>query len=170
MNHCMKRFRVLVLLIAFGTILPLRAQEKVLSAEELSSSADVICIGKVDGVASEWNESRSMIRTRVTLVVDQYIKGSGQGPTLVLFVPGGEVDGVGEMYSHMATFKKDESVLVFAEKDRLGRYRVTGGQQGKLNISHDEATGKAMVGGSRPLEEITTIIQKAAHAQPQDQK
>ena len=65
-----------------------------------------------------------MIRTRVTLSVDQFVKGGSPQNSLTIYIPGGEIDGVGEVYSHMPTFRQNEDVVVFAEKDRDDRYRV----------------------------------------------
>jgi hypothetical protein len=97
----------------------------------------------------------------VTLSVDQYIKGGSAGQPLTILVPGGEVDGVGELYSHTAVFQSDENVLVFAQKDRQGNYRVSAGQQGKYTVRKDDATGQLMVGGTRTLQEVTAAVQKA---------
>jgi hypothetical protein len=160
MNHCMKRFRVLVLLIAFGMILPLRAQEKALSAEELTGSADIVVVGKVSGVQSAWTGDRSRIVTRVTLAVDQTLKGGAQG-TVTIETPGGEVGGVGEWYSHTAQFKKDEDVLVFAKKDRQGILHVSGGNNGKLPIRKDELTGARLVGAGVTLEKFADRVKQA---------
>jgi hypothetical protein len=127
----------------------------------------VVAVGKVSSLVPQWNEDHSRIFTRVTLSVDQYIKGGSAGQPLTLLVPGGEVDGVGELYSHTAVFQSDESVLVFAQKDREGNYRVSAGQQGKYTVKRDDASGRLMVGGIRTLQEITAVVQKAAIDQNQ---
>jgi hypothetical protein len=155
----MRRGAITILVIA-ACAADAGAQSRAVAPEDLARRAEVVALGRVNDVSSEWNENRSMIRTRVTLAVGQYVKGTGTGATLVIYVPGGEVDGVGEMYSHMATFKKDEQVLVFAEKDQQGRYRVSGGQQGKFDVRKDEATGKAFV-GNRPIEDVARAVQKS---------
>jgi hypothetical protein len=112
---------------------------------------------------SEWDETRSRIRTRVSLTVDEYLKG-GSGGTIEVFIPGGEVDGVGELYSHTARFKQNEEVIVFAEKDKKGRYRITGGNEGKLAVMSDEKTGKRFISGDRPLEEFKADIKRSVQA------
>jgi hypothetical protein len=74
---------------------------------------------------------------------------------------------VGELYSHTAVFQSDESVLVFAQKDRQGNYRVSAGQQGKYTVKRDDASGQLMVGGTRTLQEVTALVQKAVLDQNQ---
>jgi hypothetical protein len=143
------------------------SQSKELTTEALAGQAEVVAVGKVSSLVPQWNEDHSRIFTRVTLSVDQYIKGGSAGQPLTLLVPGGEVDGVGELYSHTAVFQSDESVLVFAQKDREGNYRVSAGQQGKYTVKRDDASGRLMVGGIRTLQEITAVVQKAAIDQNQ---
>lgn len=130
--------------------------------EDMSRRADVVVVGKVNRVASEWNASRSRIVTRVTIAVDQYVKGSPAGGTMTLVVPGGEVDGVGEWYSHSPQFKENEDVLVFAEKDAGGILRVTAGNLGKFSLQTDEHTGRRALPNGLPLERLTNQIKDAA--------
>jgi hypothetical protein len=137
------------------------SQSKELSTEALAGQAEVVAVGRVNSLISQWNEDHSRIFTRVTLSVDQYIKGGNAGQPLTILVPGGEVDGVGELYSHTAVFQSNESVLVFAQKDRQGNYHVSAGQQGKYTVIKDDASGRLMVGGSRTLQEVTALVQKA---------
>lgn len=106
-----------------------------------------------------------MIRTRVTVNVDQYVKGGSAGNALTLYVSGGEVDGVGEVYSDMPRFRAEEEVFVFAKKDARGFYRVAGGDQGKYTILKDEASGRPMVAGRKTLEEFTASVRTALQIQ-----
>jgi hypothetical protein len=161
MNNSMKRFRIVGVLLLAGVILPARAQHQTPSAEELTGGADVVVVGKVSGVKAAWTGDRSRIVTRVTLVVDQTLKGTGGQGSVTIESPGGEVGGVGEWYSHTAQFKKDEDVLVFAKKDRQGILRVSGGNNGKLTIRKDEQTGTRMVGDGLTLERFADRVKQA---------
>ena len=143
------------------------SQSKELTTETLAAQAEVVAVGKVSSLVSGWNEDYSRIVTRVTLSVESYIKGGNAGQPLTILVPGGEVDGVGELYSHTAVFQSNESVLVFAQKDLQGNYRVSAGQQGKYTVNRDDASGKLMVGGTRTLQEVTALVQKAVLDQQQ---
>ncbi len=133
-------------------------QSKPVTLEDLARTSDVVAVGQVSNMASEWDETGTRIRTMVTLSVDQFVVGSGSGNTLTLYVPGGEVGTVGEIYSHMPVFKRDEQVMVFAAQDKLHHYRVSAGDQGKFTIQKDPTTGKAMVPGHASLEEFTNQI------------
>jgi len=141
-----------------------RSQSKHMATDKLTTRAELVAVGVVKETKSEWDESHSSIRTRVTVSVDEYLKGSG-AKTLEIYVPGGEVDGVGELYTHMAKFKKDEEVVVFAEKDTEHRYRVSGGDQGKINVKKDKATGVTMVGGQQSLDDFKAEVRGHAKGQ-----
>lgn len=143
----------------------LLSQSQTALAEELAARAEVIAIGKVTGIESEWNEARTKIRTRVTLSVDQFVKGGSSQNSLTIYIPGGEIGGVGEIYSHMPTFRHNENVVVFAEKDRENHYRVSAGSQGKFSVEKDKATGKAMISGGKSLDELTTQLRIAVQKQ-----
>jgi len=151
---------VLVALVPAGV----RSQSKHLTTDKLTTQAEVVAVGKVKETKSEWDEFHSSIRTRVTVSVDEYLKGSGAN-NLDVYVPGGEVDGVGELYTHMAKFKKDEEVVVFAEKDSNNRYRVSGGDQGKVIVKKDETTGMPMVGGQQSLDDFKVEVRGHAKGQ-----
>ncbi len=133
-------------------------QSRPVTIEQLARQSEVVAIGQVKDLSSEWDETGTRIRTKVLLYVDQFVKGSGSGNTLTLYVPGGEVGTVGEVYSHMPTFRRDEEVIVFAEQDKLHHYRVSDGQQGKFTIQKDHTSGKAMVSGHSSLDEFTIQV------------
>lgn len=140
------------------------AQVRALSPEDLTRQSDAVVIGKVASVRSEWTGGRSRIQTKVTLAVEEVLKGEKGKATLDLVTPGGEVDGIGEYYSHTAQFKQDEDVVVFVRKDREGRYRVAAGDQGKMVIREDRGTGKRMVSEGAPLDLLTTRVREATNS------
>jgi hypothetical protein len=120
------------------------AQSNAKLTEGLIRESEVIVAGKVGDVVSEWTPKRQRIQTRVTLAVDEAIKGT-VGNAMTIIVPGGEVDGVGELYTHTATFRNNEDVVVFAKKDASGRYHVAGGKDGKFLVEKDSRTGAKTV-------------------------
>jgi len=160
----MKTLAFLLAFVVMAGSLP--AQTRARSPEDLARRAEIVAVGKVSTLASQWSADHSRIFTHVTLAVNQYIKGGSPGQPLVLLVAGGEVGEVGEVYSHMPTFRQDEDVLVFAEKDNTGSYRVSGGHDGKFHLEKDEASGKLYV-GNRALDELTASLRKAASVQIQ---
>jgi hypothetical protein len=141
---------MLLALVALGSVA--RSQERELKTAELTRQADLVVVGRVADIRSSWNHGRTRIQTAVTVAIDQSLKGTPGGGTVTILTPGGEVDGVGEYYSHTARFRKDEDVVVFARKAAGGELRVTGGEQGKVAVRKDEATGARMVAGDMTLD------------------
>jgi hypothetical protein len=136
------------------------SQEGKLTLSELSQRAEVVVIGKVASVQSSWNNARTKIQTRVEIVINERLKGRVEQSSLTIMTLGGEVNGIGESYSHMAKFSRDEDVVVFAARDQSGQYRVTAGEQGKLTIKQD-ASSKKVVGDGMPLEVLRSDIRLA---------
>jgi hypothetical protein len=141
---------LLLAISALGTAA--RSQERQLQTAELTRQADIVVVGKVAGVHSSWNGDRTRIQTAVTVAVDQSLKGTAGAGSLTIVTPGGEIDGVGEYYSHTARFAKDENVVVFARRLTDGTLRVTGGEQGKVAVRQDAVTGARMVAGDMTLD------------------
>jgi hypothetical protein len=141
------------------------SQSTAIDMEGLTNRADVIAVGKIASLRSEWNQDRSRIVTRATIAVDQYLKGEQPQRSLVITVPGGEIDGVGEMYSHTARFKPDEQVVVFATADNRGQLGVVGGDVGKMTVARDKVTGLQMVADKEPLSAFTSRLKGVVQAQ-----
>lgn len=129
---------------------PAFAQKNVRTVEDLARQADVIAVGKVTATRSGWDQAHNRIVTSVTVNVGEYLKGN-EGNDLTITTLGGEVNGVGEWYSHTARFKTEEEVVVFANRDREGKLRISGGEEGKMKIERDSKTGAALVQGNRTL-------------------
>ncbi len=138
------------------------------SLEEIARQADVVAVGTVDRLRSEWNANKSRIQTRVTIRVEQPLKGAPPGVELTVLVPGGEVDGVGEVYSHTDRFRQEEEVVVVAKRDSRGTLRIATGDRGKLLITHDQATGKRIIQNVGTLDEVTARVVRALKASPSD--
>ncbi len=156
-------FLVVVLMLLKSD--PLCGQTPKSLADQLSQEADVIVVGNVNHLAAEWDATKSRIQTRVTIAVTDMIKGGGNPPTVTLVVPGGEVDGVGEWYSHTASFKQNEDVVVFATKDPKGLLRVASGQMGKFTIKKDNMTGKRIIPNVGSLDQFTSHIKSVVQSQ-----
>lgn len=137
-------------------------QSKEISFEQLARRAEVVVLGTVSSMESSWNADRTRIQTRVTLSVDEYWKGGHGGGSFAVIHPGGEVGSVGEMYSHMPRFAANERVVIFAERDRQGAYRVSAGDQGKYTVMLHEVSGAPIVADGIPLEALRTTVRQAA--------
>jgi hypothetical protein len=138
------------------------AQSDFNSTEKLVRESEIVAVCKVTATTAEWDRTKSRIVTRVKMAVGEYLKG-GAGEVITVTCPGGEVDGVGEWYSHTARFTRDEHVVLFAGRDSRGDLRVQGGASGKISIKNDEGTAKASVSGQMTLEDlkarIRTVVQ-----------
>jgi hypothetical protein len=157
-----KTTKVLIVAGLFSLLLASRApgQTKPATIDELAQESEVVAVGKVTGMKGEWDQNKTRIVTRVTVAVNEYLKGNA-GTVLTITSPGGEVDGVGEWYSHTARFKKDEDVVVFAEKDKKGNFRVAGGEQGKLVVKKDAQTSIERVSPQMTLDDFKTRVKHA---------
>ena len=158
---------VIILFLAMVLHSSAIAQSGTTSIADLANQSDVVIVGKVSTLNSEWSADRTRIQTRVVVSVSQVLKGQGTGAAVTIVTPGGEVDGVGELYSEMPSFKKEEDVLLFARKDSHGDLRVTAGQEGKLTLQKDQITGKMMAAGKESLDDITATLRKSVQNQLQ---
>ena len=158
---------LLMLTAVLGPRHDARGQSKEQTVEQLATRAEIVAVGTVADLRSDWNADRTRISTQVTLRVDQYLKGGNTGNILTLTVPGGEVDDVGETYSHVPRFSQNEAVVVFAQADKGGMLRVTGGEQGKISVRRDERSGRMLVGQGEVLEAFTTRIKNALKSRQQ---
>ncbi len=124
----------------------------------LSEGSDVILTGKVTKQKSEWAENKSRIITKTTIKVDEYLKGSENNNSVVVSHPGGEVDGVGELYSHMPEFNDNEEVLVFLKKDNNSSdFKVFSGEDGKISLIRN-SSGEKMTASNISLNTLKMQI------------
>ena len=138
-----------------------KAGKQTMTTEQLTKEAEVIVVGKVGRIVSEWTNDHSRIQTRVTVVVDQTIKGDAPGKSIEVITPGGEVEGVGEWYSHSVRFAREEDIVLFAKLEKNGHYGVAGGESGKFSINKDEHTGAKIIPNVGTLDEFTSKIKKS---------
>ena len=158
---CWALFVPVLLVSAFSSAV--FAQHKSVTPEELARRAEVIAVGRVADLKSEWVDGNSRIITRVTLAVSEYLKGGdGAAKNVTIVTLGGEIGEVGELYTHVATFRPNENVIVFLEKKDAADYVVSGGTQGKYNIERDPETGQAIVAGKKSLKDFSEAVKRAA--------
>ena len=138
------------------------AQQRAVSADDLARRADVVVVGRVADMQSEWAEGKTRIVTRVTLDVREYLKGGdGASRTVTIWTLGGEIGEVGELYTHAPTFQPNENVVVFLQKNVAEDYVVAAGTQGKYNIERDPVSGESVVAGKQRLEEFSVAVKRA---------
>lgn len=135
----------LFIFILIGINIPLLSQSIHTGLKSLSDNAEIILTGKVIEQKSEWNADRSRIFTKVIVSVEEYLKGSQNQSRVTITHPGGEVDEVGEIYSHVPRFYDNENVLLFLQKNKDNiSYKVLEGEVGKISLNVDKSTGEKM--------------------------
>jgi len=145
------------------------AQTRILSTQQLTDQSDVVAVGTVSAVHSEWNADKTRILTHATIRVREYLKGGGAEQSLIVVTPGGEVGDVGEIYSTTVRFKRDEDVVVFTRRTPGRDHEVTGGGQGKISIREDRETGMKTVQRGLRLEDFCAQVRSAAQAAPPEE-
>ncbi len=127
--------------------------------KQLSKQADIIVTGKVSNQKSSWNSNKTRIYTQATLQVNDYLKGNNRGNTVTVIYPGGEVGGIGELYTHMPRFKNNEDVLVFLKKEKnSNNYNVYDGENGKIRIIKNAKTGEEVTNSNIRISYLKTQI------------
>jgi len=135
--------------------------KKAVKIQELTKGADLIVTGKVHKKVSGWNDKKTRIYTKTTLQVDEVLKGKKGGATVEVTSPGGEVDGIGELYTHMPRFEDAEEVLVFLKKsEKDGNYRVYNGEEGKISIPTEAKAQKNEKNAAMQLNDLKAQIRK----------
>ena len=126
--------------------------------EILSKNAEVIVTGKVKQKKSIWNENKTRIFTSVILDVDDQLKGQDNNSSIEIVYPGGEIDGIGELYTHMPSLENEEEVLLFLKKNKNETYKIFNGENGKITITNDPKTGEKVTPLKIKLETLKTQI------------
>jgi hypothetical protein len=159
-------YPLFVILLLSGFKISTLSQTKPTDIKNLSVEADFILTGKVTKQNSSWNKDKTRIYTDVTLEVDEYLKGNNNNKTLVVTTPGGEVGEVGELYTHMPRFSKDEEVLLFVKKDKQEtNYKVLNGEDGKMTLYTDKKTGEKITSSNKKISKLKNEIKNYVEQQ-----
>ena len=133
--------------IILGLTLVLAAREPApatvlvpMADDELVASSAFIVVGRVTDVESVARR-RGRIETRVTLAVEQAIKGRIAADTIVFTQPGGQVGDRGVFIHGAPEFTVGEDALVFLRRSARGRLQVNSLALGKYRI--EEGAGGA---------------------------
>jgi hypothetical protein len=170
LTHILLLMVLLPLLVQCQTGLGKFAIAGALTTEQLTNQAEVVALGKVSTLKSEWNAARTRIVTRVTIAVHEFLKGGGGEQQLTILTPGGEIGEVGELYCGSARFKPEEEVVVFAKKAQGQEMQVAGGAMGKVTVERDKATQVMMASPGMTLDNLRLKIKTAAQARTPEEK
>ena len=139
---------------------PNQAMQK--AVQELSDQSDLVVVGKVASINSQWNKDKSRIYTNVTVDVDEFVKGNASSRSIVVRHLGGEVGSVGELYSFAPRFKSNEEVMLFLHKNKSGEFNVTNGAKGKFRIKEAGTSQLKTLESGVSVQNIKTIIKSKA--------
>ena len=148
LDHIMK-FPTLAALAACTILLasPASSQTLRLNLDQLEQASDAVVVGRTISTESAWTADRSAILTRVVIQIEDPATGKPIGEQVVM-VPGGRVGEFIHEVSDMPTFQENEEVAVFLTAHDSGTMIVTGGWQGKLDVTTDAETGEKRVLGA----------------------
>jgi hypothetical protein len=109
-----------------------------LSLDELCRRADYIIVGQISEMSAQ-QDGNGHTYTLVSLSAERIIKGE-VAQTLVVRVPGGQVNGRTLEVEDSPNFRQGERVVLFLEKTD-GDSSVEGGFQGKFTIDDGDRVG-----------------------------
>lgn len=164
--------RLIVAVVAFTTAagLGLQAQEPVmgkLSVDQLTDRAGSIVVATVVSRRAEWEAygASKLIITKITLAVEQSVKGSMPG-TLVIEVVGGTIGDQTLRVSDVPEFRVGDRDVLFLNNHPHAVSPVVGSDQGLFRIINESATGvpRIVTAGYAPL--LSDSAAKASIALP----
>lgn len=151
----------LILGLALATVVLIRptgaeAVVRQVELEELVDQAQVIVVGRIEGIRSFWNQDRSLILTEAVVYVERRLKGAGPKEIRVRTV-GGKIpeENVGLWVPDEARFQPGETVVLFLADTDKDHYLVAGRFQGKYELTQ-EADGQWSVRGQQGATQTLT--------------
>lgn len=147
---------ILLLLVCTASALTLRKT----SLEDLTTSSQLVVLGKVTDVKYVWEDaSQRAINTLLTISVDEYIKGDGDG-TVVVRQLGGQIGDFGDHVSGTPQFNENDEVVFFLLEHNgsywihsivLGSYNVITQNDGMQYVLSDLRDINLVDDASRPV-------------------
>jgi hypothetical protein len=107
--------------------------------------ADVVVIGEVVHIRSEWNASRAIISTRVDVRTEEVLKGSVKGERLSFSQIGGQVGDITASVGGTPSFREGERVLLFLSTRADKSLNIVGLFHGKFTIEPSESSDNKLV-------------------------
>ena len=158
----MKKFFYYSLIYISVYFLPvsiIQSQQIATNLKTLTKNSEVVLIGKVSEQESKWNENKSRIYTDVTIEVNEYLKGKTEEKSITVSHLGGEVGEVGELYTHIPTFKEQEEMVLFVKMNKNdGKYRVYNGDNGKIEIIENNNSKEKFTKSNKKVDDLRNEI------------
>jgi len=129
-----------------------------LSEEALIDDAVAIVLGHVTAIQGNYDHTRGMIFTNVTVAIEDVLKGEIPVGEISLRQLGGSVGDLHSWVVGSPEFTLGEKALLFLRTDRDGNLRVAHLYQGKFTVSRDLAPAR----NSRPRKRRRECMHDAA--------
>ena len=147
---------ILTLLFA-GNVQASSVVTRAFSIAELTKRSDVIVLGTVTVLSSDWNLDRTAIETRIDLKVDEIFKGTVDQSKISFHQLGGKVGEIASSVGEAASFEVGERVAVFLFKNNWDRLQLVGFFQGKFAVERGpkgQMAVRRIPGVSNPLDQF----------------
>lgn len=162
--------RLCLIVIAALTVtllsLPLSAAHAIMTKAtmpQLTAGATAIARGHVVDVVSQWNDDRTTIYTYTSIVVSDWLKGTGP-KAITIRTPGGEVGDIGLWVEDVPVFFKGQEVLTFVKPvEEQPFMQVHGLYQGKFTVEN----GKVVEAGL-PVADFVSMVASVVRAQEKE--
>jgi hypothetical protein len=144
-------------LLCTGNLLASSLTSGALSISELTARSDIIAIGTVSSITSDWNPNKSIIETRIDLKVEAILKWTVAQNRIIFYQLGGVVADTASSVGETARFDENERVTVFLSRNNQQRLQLVGSFQGKFSVerrAQGEVAVRRVPGLNKPLDEI----------------
>jgi len=126
--------------------------------EDLVNQADLIVVGRIGSLSSQWNPEHTHIFTNVGVEVERVIKGAAGGE-VVIKAPGGTAEGITEWISDAPSFAVGERALLFLKSEGEGLHSLANRRWGK-QIVEDETVLPMNLALSQVISNVGEILRK----------
>jgi hypothetical protein len=162
--------RYLSLLVIFFSASQSLAIMVGLTTEELTKGSEIVVMGDVEDVQSQWSADGKTIFTSASVLITEAIRGITVQTRIAVEYEGGEVGDIGFRVSDVAGLDRGENVILFLKSGTSKKngiiYNVVGKGQGKYTVGSDRiarkkdftlATGQEVVDNDIP---VSALIEK----------
>jgi hypothetical protein len=150
-------FVFILILLFFANVQASSLVTRALSIAELTRRSDIIVLGTVTSIASDWNVNRTAIETRIDLKIEEIFKGRADHGRITFHQLGGVVGEIASSVSEAASFEEGERVAVFLFRNDRERLQLVGFFQGKFVVERGPKgpiAVRRIPGGSKPLDQL----------------
>ncbi|HEU4389848.1 MAG TPA: putative Ig domain-containing protein, partial [Blastocatellia bacterium] len=127
------------------------------SDDEMIVRARAIVRGKVVGVYSQFDDTRHVVFTYVTLRVKEVLKGEIRSREVVIKMPGGEDRGLATVVHGTPAFSPGENALVYLASWPDGSLAVDNLFLGKFSLVEESASGQTFVVREAPGSHVDVL-------------